>query len=231
MNCTHYRSLLNACADGALPPTGDLAAHLATCTGCARLLRDLRAIRVAARGLGPVTPPPEIWERLAGQLGSGRRDVSASSAWRDLTPAFRAIAAGMVLALGLSVAWLGSHLEPALPPEPVGETALDEAGLGDAERQVAQALDGLQALAAGEPALLDPDTTSVLRDGLATIDAAIDESRSALAGAPGNEPAQASLLEALRSKVTLLQDTVSLINRMRQGDQEGSARLATEMNP
>ena len=44
-----------------------------------------------------------------------------------------------------------------------------------------------------------------------------------------NELAQESLFEALRSKLALLQDMVALINEMRKGNQEGAARIVSEL--
>jgi hypothetical protein len=70
----------------------------------------------------------------------------------------------------------------------------------------------------------------VLQKNLSVIDQAIGESRAALRTQPASELAQESLFEALRSKVTLLQDTVSLINEMRKGNQEGAARIVSGIN-
>jgi hypothetical protein len=50
----------------------------------------------------------------------------------------------------------------------------------------------------------------VLQRNLAAIDRAIDESRAALADEPSSAVAQDSLLDALDTKVALLQDTVAL---------------------
>ena len=42
--------------------------------------------------------------------------------------------------------------------------------------------------------------------------------------------AQDSLFEAFRSKIVLLQDTISLINEVRKGNQAEAARIADGMN-
>jgi hypothetical protein len=42
--------------------------------------------------------------------------------------------------------------------------------------------------------------------------------------------AQESLFGALRSKVALLQETLTLINVMRKGNQEGAARIVSGLN-
>jgi len=65
-----------------------------------------------------------------------------------------------------------------------------------------------------------------LRQNIQTIDVAIAESRTALSKNPGSEPARASLFEALRRKVGVLQATVTLMNEMRKGNQAGAAAAA-----
>jgi hypothetical protein len=70
----------------------------------------------------------------------------------------------------------------------------------------------------------------VLQKNLEVIDQAIGESRSALRTQPASEVAQESLFEALRNKVSLLQETVVLINEMRKGNQEGTARIVSGLN-
>jgi hypothetical protein len=50
----------------------------------------------------------------------------------------------------------------------------------------------------------------VLKENLAVLARAISESRAALADEPANALAQDSLLDALDTKVALLQDTVAL---------------------
>jgi hypothetical protein len=62
------------------------------------------------------------------------------------------------------------------------------------------------------------------------IDEAITESRAALHTEPQSESAQESLFAALRRKVALLQEMLALINEMRKGNQEGAARILSEIN-
>jgi hypothetical protein len=70
----------------------------------------------------------------------------------------------------------------------------------------------------------------VLQKNLEVIDQAIGESRAALQTQPTSDVAQESLFEALRNKVVLLQETVVLINEMRKGNQEGTARIVSGLN-
>jgi hypothetical protein len=100
-----------------------------------------------------------------------------------------------------------------------------------AEEHYVKAIAGLEAIASAEGSALDQDTADVLQASLTVIDEAIGESRAALRTEPGSDIAQQSLFEALRSKVTLLQDTIALINEMRKGNQEGAARIVNGLNP
>jgi hypothetical protein len=99
-----------------------------------------------------------------------------------------------------------------------------------AEEHYQKAIAGLEQITRSESAQLDPQVAAVLRKNLEVIDQAIGESRAALQTQPTNDVAQESLFEALRSKVTLLQDTVVLINEMRKGNQEGAARVVSGLN-
>ena len=72
---------------------------------------------------------------------------------------------------------------------------------------------------------LDPQTAAVLQKNIGVIDQAIRESHAALQAQPTSEVAQASLFEALQRKVSLLRDTVALINEMRKGDPAGTAKI------
>jgi hypothetical protein len=73
---------------------------------------------------------------------------------------------------------------------------------------------------------LEPEVAATLDRNMAIIDEAILDSRAALSDDPSNQPARASLLEALSQKVNVLQATVLLMNEMRQGDPAGAAEAA-----
>jgi hypothetical protein len=47
---------------------------------------------------------------------------------------------------------------------------------------------------------------------------------------PESQVAQQSLFEAFRRKVSLLQDTIALMNELRKGNQAGAARVAEGLN-
>ena len=56
------------------------------------------------------------------------------------------------------------------------------------------------------------------------------ESRAALKSEPQSTVARDSLFNALRRKVAVLQDTISLMNEMRKGDAAGAAQVLEGVN-
>jgi len=242
MSCP-YESQIADYLEGTLggPEAGRVDAHLAGCESCSSLVADLRAIRATARVLERHAPPPEVWNRVAAQIAADGRGVR-SHAW----PTFRGFAAAAMIVLMLGAgAWFAWERqgEPAAataanaaPPasasaEPSARrTDSVDAQLQQAEQQYADTIQGLDAIRQAGSTALDPDTAAVLQANLTVIDKAIGESRAALQSEPSSSLAQDSLFGALQSKVSLLQDTVALINEMRKGNPEGTARIVSGMN-
>jgi len=153
-----------------------------------------------------------------------------------------AAAAAVLLILLGGTAWL--LLRHPSPSRPAANTATAPApGAADAElahsvenelklaeEHYQKAIAGLEKITRAESSSLDPQVAAVLQKNLDVIDHAIGESRAALHTQPTNEVAQESLFEALRNKVALLQDTVVLINEMRKGNPEGTARAVSGLN-
>jgi hypothetical protein len=77
---------------------------------------------------------------------------------------------------------------------------------------------------------IDPATAAMLQKNLQVIDQAIAESRAAFRSEPTSAPARDSLFEALKRKVSLLQDTLALMNEMRKGNAEGAAQIVNGTN-
>jgi hypothetical protein len=102
-----------------------------------------------------------------------------------------------------------------------------ESELLQAEAHYDKAIKGLQQITDAGQGALDPKTAATLQKNLSVIDQAISESRAAVHSEPNNEPAQASLLDSFKMKISLLQDTVSLINEMRKGNDAGAARIVS----
>jgi anti-sigma factor RsiW len=244
MTCDRCQSLVGEYVDGTLD-AGEreaVEAHLASCAACRTMAADFGAIRHTARTLEPHVPPAHVWTKLSAAIDGERRDESGARrlpgrlTWRPL-----AIAATLVLIAGGS-SWLLLRGQPASAPagRPAAATAAARADaeiahsveteLKLAEEHYQKAIAGLEQITRSERGALDPQVAAVLQKNLEVIDHAIGESRAALQTQPTSEVAQQSLFEALRSKVSLLQDTVVLINEMRKGNPEGTARAVSGLN-
>ncbi len=233
---------LNEYADEALTGAerADVERHVEACSACRSVVDDLRAIARAARTLTPLEPPPAAWTRIAAQL---RREPPAkipasgtsSSSARHLQPwGWLAAAAVLVIAtvVGLRLGPMAPrHAPPASAPASVSAPSVDaqsvESELRQAEAHYDKAIKGLEQITNAGQGALDPKTAATLQKNLSVIDQAISESRAAVQSQPNSEPAQASLLDNFKMKIGLLQDTVSLINEMRKGNDAGAARIVS----
>ena len=243
MTCEAYQAQIGDLVDGALDPaTGQrLVAHLASCPDCHAVADDLRAIRLAASRLEHPVPPERVWAKLSAALDAERLrrrrwwPVTFAPTWQ-----IAAVAAAVLVAIG-AVTWIaGPRVTPVAPSVVTGpaRTSVDpelvrtvETELKLAEEHYQKAIAGLEQITDAGRSELDPQVAAVLQKNLSVIDQAIGESRDALRTQPANEVARESLFGALRSKITLLQETVSLINEMRKGNQEGAARIVSGLKP
>jgi anti-sigma factor RsiW len=201
--------------------------HLATCASCPALVVDVRAIRQAARALGPIEPPAHVWHQVRARVSAeapprasllDRLGLSFSGRWGALQPV--AAAAGLVLVIS-SLVWIGGRLTGAPPSEQVADGAGAFAEFQLAEAEYSDAIASLEEAAAAAAPRLDALTNATLRSSIDDIDLAIGDAREALAREPGDALTQESLLDALGSKVALLQDTVAL------GDLEPATEVQT----
>jgi Putative zinc-finger len=244
MNCDRCEALVDDYVDGTLAQDEQAAVetHLAGCAACRAMAHDFRSIRSTAGSLERHTPPAQAWSEIAAAV-----DRDRSRSWVNplsyVGPIFRsgfAVAAALMLVVvgGASwVLWIQMRgTEPAhrtattaTPSDPeLAQTVEHELKL--AEEHYQNAIAGLEKITRSESAALDPQVAAVLQKNLEVIDQAIGESRAALQTQPASDVAQESLFEALRNKVVLLQETVVLINEMRKGNQEGTARIVSGLN-
>ena len=211
MTCEECTALFGDAVDGTLDPQrrARLEAHCSGCENCAALLNDLTEIRAAAAALPQTAPSHRVWEAISAQMDRprARPPATLSVRWDTL-----AAAAGLVLMVGLA-AWvaLGPGWRPAQDNAAgIARNAANELQL--AEQHYLNAIVSLEQLTADRNARLDPAVAAGIADSLQSIDMAIADSRAALKTEPESFVAQTSLLEALRMKVSLLQETVSLMN-------------------
>jgi anti-sigma factor RsiW len=245
MTCDRCQSLIDDYVDGTLVPDErtQIETHLAECASCRAMAQDFGTIRRTARDLAPQLPAAHVWTKLSAAFEAERqrnlfsRLFGQGAGWRPL-----AVAAMLLVIVG-GTSWIvmrqlapgtpAGRATTAAPPAPSADPDLVqsvETELKLAEEHYQKAIAGLEQITRAESAALDPQVAAVLQKNLDVIDHAIGESRAALQTQPTSEVAQESLFEALRSKVSLLQDTVGLINEMRKGNPEGTARIVSGLN-
>ena len=241
MSCERFAESLGDLVDGTIDDASReaLDAHLATCADCRSLADDFRQIRRSASRLDRMTPPERVWTRIAAAIV---RDAPAERPAAGRAPlmawSWVAAAAGVILVVGTTVWMLPEVIGPDGPgtgqvAQGDAETVEDETALIEsvatelrlAEEHYERAITGLERIAMLEDESLDPQVAATLEKNLEIIDQAIAESRAALRVEPANQMAQESLFEVMWRKVSLLQDTIALVNEMRKGNQTEAARI------
>ena len=238
MHHPQYRDAIHELVDGTLGPIrrAELQIHLDQCDACRALVEDLRRIHDAAATLDRPLPPNRVWMQVAGRLRQeGRVQAPPPASRRHY--ALAAIAAALLLAVGASVFTLLPRFRqapasaPPAAPQAQGNAAPDEVVQGvEAEFRLAEqhyqnAIAKLEEAAKSDQNAIDPQTAAMLQKNLQVIDQAIAESRAALKSEPQSVPARDSLFDALKRKVSLLQDTIALMNEMRKGNAAGAAQI------
>ena len=250
MACPRYEDAIQELVDGTLGPIrrSELQIHLDQCDDCRALLRDLEEIRDVAGTLDRPLPPNRVWMQVAGQLQHEGRlhPPAAPPARTSQRSLLLAIAAALVLTVGASLIYLlttlrttgtAPDLAQTSAPSAPGNAAQSGSVQGDIEAEFRQAEQHYQAAIAkleeaakSDQNAIDPGTAAMLQKNLQVIDQAIAESRAAFRSEPGSAPARDSLFEALKRKVSLLQDTLALMNEMRKGNADGAAQLVNGVN-
>jgi hypothetical protein len=250
MACERYTEPIQEMVDGTLGSIrrSELQIHLDQCDECRALLRDLERIRDLAGSLDRPVVPNRVWLQVAGRLRQEGRlrppAVAVRSARHPYTLA--AIAATLLIAVGASLFLLlptgrdarRQSITGATTPAP-GNAPATAAVQGSAdiaeefrlaEEHYQNAITKLEQAAESDQGSIDPQTAAMLRKNLQVIDQAIAESRAAFRSEPTSMPARDSLFEALKRKVSLLQDTIALMNEMRKGNAAGAAQLVDGSN-
>jgi len=236
MNCERHDDALNDYVDGARaaerPADARLAAfeqHLSGCMRCQAYVADFANIRRSAAELDEMIPPPRLWAKIAASIDTEAQKPWWQRTFGDAFQAWRPIAAAASLAMLVGGAMWLSKPAPAAPPQTASATIAVEPAVAPAEQHYEDAIAGLQQLADAQKPSLDPKTLAVLQTNLAVVDRAISESRAALSSEPGSALAQESLLDALDTKVSLLQDTVALASEGVDAA-DGAGDAAQELN-
>jgi hypothetical protein len=198
------------------PPMPDEAIHLADCAACRGALTDLRAQSRALGSLPPITPPPAAWEKIAARWSVER--AAAARHRRYFIGAARVAAAGALFVLGAGVQWLRADRRTT-PDEEVFFLSAGRPRLGEPvhfvlPRRPATLDDAIARVGAAElvyrRALLDysalarPEPPRDVVARLATLDAIVLTTRTALERAPADPVINTYHLAALAERETLL---------------------------
>lgn len=233
-SCQDIEPRLSQFVDRQLPVAEQqaVAAHLESCARCRGVAQDLSRLSAAARTLDPIAPPDHVWLELAGQIRLGDRPTTS------VAPAVIARSSAMrhwlALAAALVIVTLGAYWFTRVPAPPstdpsnpnrAGSVELVAEELTQAMAHYDKAIAELDRIAKSGDGSLDPEVAATLQKNLGLVDQAITESRAALTTDPQSSAARDSLFEALRRKIGVLQATVTLMNEMRKGNQQGAAQV------
>ena len=244
MTCEQHLVWIQEAVDGTIGSIrrAELDAHLAECAACRALLHDLQRIHDAAADLPAIAPPDRAWLQIAGRLrleGRIHEDAVAPRPARRPYVAWLAIAAALIIAAGSAVMLVVPRNTPpsqapaaAAAPAPgaTAEVASVEAvnAVEAAQAQFEKAIADLEKVAKANQQALDPGTSATIEKNLGILDQAIADNRAAVKSEPASVAARETLFDALRQKVSLLQDTISLINEMRKGNNAAAAQLVNK---
>ena len=241
MACQQYLNSVHELVDGTIGAIrrAELEQHLDGCVACRALVSDLQRIRDAAGALPEMRPPDRVWLQIAGRLRQEGRITTAAEPERTRHSyvAWLAIAAALVIAAGGAVMLLiprtTTPSQSAAPAAQNGgapvrsvETVQNE--VDAAQQQFEKAISELEKVAKANQQALDPGTSATIEKNLGIIDQAIAENRAAVKSEPASVAARETLFDALRQKVSLLQDTIALINEMRKGNNAAAAQLVNK---
>jgi hypothetical protein len=243
MQCSRSRDAIQELVDGTLGPirAAELEQHLETCPSCRALADDLRRVGDVASTLEVQAPPDHVWLQIAGRLRQEGRVHDRPQPLRSAGQhyAWLAIAAALLLAVGASLMVVVSRMGSTAPQQPgaaagnAGVTDSVQSGVEDLRKAEQLLQSGLAKLKEGmgsDTQALPVAAATTLDNNLQILDQAIAESSAALQQEPQNVAARSSLFDALQRKISLLQDTISLMNEMRKGNAAGAAQLVDGIN-
>ena len=236
LSCDAFDAMLSDSLEGTLDATRQAALerHAHECIRCGALLGDLMAITTQARSLPDLVPARDLWDGIAARIEApvvtlpARR--GAGPLWRRRPAAWIGAAAAALVVATAGITYVATRAfdhgavgrvavtTPATPAAPAATASARLAGTigAPAARQLRpeqvydREIGALAAILQQRCAQLDTSTVRVIEHNLQIIDAAIAQSRAALAKDPASGFLNDQLNNALDQKVELLR-TVALL--------------------
>ena len=212
--------------DGELDPRQhtEVAAHLAQCSACREIANDLRAVAARAAALPDLRPHQDLWSGVSERIGSKSRVAAfVPRGGRRFSFTLPQLAAAGLALMVLSggMVWLAKSGDPRADFPPVDAVASVDPRPAEsgtpavtpvvfADPQFQGAVEDLERLLQAGRSRLDPETVRILEENLATIDAAIAQSRAALQNDPANTFLNTHLAAAQQRKLALLRRATAL---------------------
>ena len=199
---------LDTYVDGDLPPAEhtEVEVHVKRCVECQNLLARLGRLMEDAEKLpASIEPPIDLWPSIARGL-----DQRSTGRWWFNVPRSVWAAAAAVTIVG-SAAYLWMQRNPVLVP--VVDGLVLPVRYQDAESHYIAAFLELDEILEVGRERLSPETVDIIDRNLRIIDAAIAESRAALASDPANQDLWSLLSGRYRDRIDLLQSVSRLTAR------------------
>ena len=210
---------LNEYLDGTLPPESkrEVELHIGECSACRRALEGLRALLADAAVLPrSIQPPRDLWPDVTARLE--RASFTRRSVWSMRY--VLAAAAVLLITISSAITQLmvarfnrdGAGAPGMVGTEPSAASIL--ARWQGAETQYLRATAELQETLEAAKRSLEPETVARIENNLRIIDAAIQESRAALAIRPHDREVARMLLATYEKKLEVLQQVTRLSSRI-----------------
>lgn len=203
--CGAWEERLSALVDGDLDADEErlLHEHLETCPGCQQGLEEFRAMRLSLRELGPLDPPPELFESVATAVSRRRRHIALG--------ATAGVAAAGLVALVVSLS-LSRPLAPIIAPRVEAPVTLRERAqseLSKAEGHYQVAIGMLRKLADTDKSLWPAERRRAYEADIRMLDLSLEETRRLARRAPTDAQLQELLFASYRNQIDYLQDVLT----------------------
>jgi len=203
MSCDFYQKF-----ESSEIPESEFQNHVRACSTCQKLVEQDAQLLALAKNLRQPARAPLLWAKIENTLRAERqrRRPAWLTNFQKQKWAWLRIAAVLLVAVGL-----GSYL--LFKPKPEAAKLLEGAALKQVEkkeREYAEAIAELEAVALPQMTRLDTDLMLLYRDRLETIDAQIARCQEALAANPGNAHIRRYLLAALQDKKETLRELLNV---------------------